>query len=235
MLKPALNQCADCLRQPDLLPLGPGGNPIMQVRVNAESDEPMPRFRAASLFLFNTYCFSHDYVFNIKAGPLADPRLVLCFVKRKLSMIRGKVEGKAAVSLVIGSDRVTRRVKIELDELTEDEAWALAQLCKRLTWDEFRKLSANRCEHEDMDRATINSAAHSLKLVLIHVKGESPAGESECRSPARIARRQQYCRQSRHIVLPIRAFGSRENNLLLHQLEDRGEALARVAAFRMLM
>ena len=47
------------------------------------------------------------------------------------------------------------RLKIVLDELTEDEAWALAQLCQRLTCDEFRKLCANRCEHEDMDRATI--------------------------------------------------------------------------------
>jgi hypothetical protein len=44
-------------------------------------------------------------------------------------------------------------IRVALDHLTEDEAWALAQLCKRLLWDD--RLSANRLEHEDMlDRAT---------------------------------------------------------------------------------
>jgi hypothetical protein len=35
------------------------------------------------------------------------------------------------------------KLKILLDDLTEDEAYALAQMCKRITWDDFKKLSAN--------------------------------------------------------------------------------------------
>jgi hypothetical protein len=46
------------------------------------------------------------------------------------------------------------KVKIILEDLTDDEAWG-AQLCKRLLWDDFKRLSANRSEHVDMDRATI--------------------------------------------------------------------------------
>jgi hypothetical protein len=36
------------------------------------------------------------------------------------------------------------KLKILLDDLTEDEAYALAQMCKRITWDDFKKLSANQ-------------------------------------------------------------------------------------------
>jgi hypothetical protein len=36
------------------------------------------------------------------------------------------------------------KVKIILDELTENEAWALAQMSKRITWNDFRSLSAGR-------------------------------------------------------------------------------------------
>jgi hypothetical protein len=46
-------------------------------------------------------------------------------------------------------------VKVVLNDLTDDEAWALAQLCKRLIFEDFKRLSVNRAEHEDMDRATI--------------------------------------------------------------------------------
>jgi hypothetical protein len=42
-----------------------------------------------------------------------------------------------------------------------DEAYALAQLCKRLLWYDFRRLSANASEHEDMDGAT-----HKLRRAL---------------------------------------------------------------------
>jgi hypothetical protein len=47
------------------------------------------------------------------------------------------------------------KTKIILDDLTDDEAWALAQMAKRLIRDDFRRLSAGRVEREDMDSATI--------------------------------------------------------------------------------
>jgi hypothetical protein len=47
------------------------------------------------------------------------------------------------------------KVKIILDDLTRDEAYALAQMVKRLTWDHFRRLSAGESEREDIDSATI--------------------------------------------------------------------------------
>lgn len=46
------------------------------------------------------------------------------------------------------------KTKIALDDLSEDELWALAQMCKRLLWEHFKQLSANHAEHQDMDRAT---------------------------------------------------------------------------------
>jgi hypothetical protein len=42
------------------------------------------------------------------------------------------------------------KLKVVLDELTDDEAWALAQPCRRMIYDDFKKLSAHRSEHEDM-------------------------------------------------------------------------------------
>jgi hypothetical protein len=51
--------------------------------------------------------------------------------------------------------------KLVVDDLTEDEAWALAQTCKRLLWDDFKRLSASQSEHHDMDRAT-----HKLRRAL---------------------------------------------------------------------
>jgi hypothetical protein len=47
------------------------------------------------------------------------------------------------------------RTKILLDDLTEDEVWALAQMVKRMTWNDFRCLSAGPSELEDMHSATI--------------------------------------------------------------------------------
>jgi hypothetical protein len=47
------------------------------------------------------------------------------------------------------------KVKIILDELTEDEAWALAQMVKRMSWNDFGRLSANESERDDMDNAAI--------------------------------------------------------------------------------
>jgi hypothetical protein len=47
------------------------------------------------------------------------------------------------------------KTKITLDDLTEDEAWALAQMCKRTIWDDFTRLSADLSERVDMDSATI--------------------------------------------------------------------------------
>jgi hypothetical protein len=47
------------------------------------------------------------------------------------------------------------KVKIVLDDLTDDEAYALAQMVKRMTWDHFKRLSANESERENMDAAAI--------------------------------------------------------------------------------
>jgi hypothetical protein len=47
------------------------------------------------------------------------------------------------------------KAKIVLDELTDDEAWALAQMAKRMIWHDFARLSANEAEREAMDNATI--------------------------------------------------------------------------------
>jgi hypothetical protein len=47
------------------------------------------------------------------------------------------------------------KLKIILDELSEDEACALAQMCKRLIWNDFDRLSANASERAAMDSATI--------------------------------------------------------------------------------
>ena len=47
------------------------------------------------------------------------------------------------------------KTKIILDDLTDDEAWALAQICKRMIWDDFRRLSAGNAELDAMDSATI--------------------------------------------------------------------------------
>jgi hypothetical protein len=34
------------------------------------------------------------------------------------------------------------KLKVVLDDLTDDEAWALAQPCRRMIYDDFKKLSA---------------------------------------------------------------------------------------------
>jgi hypothetical protein len=47
------------------------------------------------------------------------------------------------------------KLRIVLDELSEPEAYALAQMCKRMTWDDFKKLSANQAELNAMDLATL--------------------------------------------------------------------------------
>jgi hypothetical protein len=47
------------------------------------------------------------------------------------------------------------KLKILLDGLTEDEAYALANMCKRMTWGDFKKLSANQSELHAMDLAML--------------------------------------------------------------------------------
>jgi hypothetical protein len=47
------------------------------------------------------------------------------------------------------------KVKTVLDDLTDDEACVLAQMCKRMIWDDFRRLSAGRADRDDMDSATL--------------------------------------------------------------------------------
>jgi hypothetical protein len=42
-----------------------------------------------------------------------------------------------------------------LTRLTDDEAYALAQMCKRMIWDDFKRLSAGNAERDAMDGATI--------------------------------------------------------------------------------
>jgi hypothetical protein len=54
------------------------------------------------------------------------------------------------------------KTKIVLDDLTDDEAWALAQMCKRMIWDDFRRLSAGRAE-----RDAIHSRARLLGSRLV--------------------------------------------------------------------
>jgi hypothetical protein len=56
-------------------------------------------------------------------------------------------------------------LKIPLDVLTEDEAYALGQMCKRMRWEDFNKLSSNRSEHDATDSATSNSDAHTPKRI----------------------------------------------------------------------
>jgi hypothetical protein len=41
-------------------------------------------------------------------------------------------------------DKPMTKVKISLDDLTDDEAYALAQMCRRLIWNDFDRLSAKR-------------------------------------------------------------------------------------------
>jgi hypothetical protein len=47
------------------------------------------------------------------------------------------------------------KLKILLDDLTDDEAYALAQMCKRLRWDHFKELSVGQSELHAMDLATL--------------------------------------------------------------------------------
>jgi hypothetical protein len=47
------------------------------------------------------------------------------------------------------------KTKIILDDLSEDEAHALAEMMKRLRWDHFNELSAHASERDAMDSATI--------------------------------------------------------------------------------
>jgi hypothetical protein len=47
------------------------------------------------------------------------------------------------------------KVKIVLDDLTDAEAYALAEMCKRMIWNHFDRLSANASERDAMDSATI--------------------------------------------------------------------------------
>jgi len=47
------------------------------------------------------------------------------------------------------------KTEIILDDLTDDEARALAQMCKRLRWDHFKDVAANQTELNAMDGATI--------------------------------------------------------------------------------
>jgi hypothetical protein len=47
------------------------------------------------------------------------------------------------------------KTKILLDDLTEDEAYALAQMCKRMRWEHFKELSASQAELHVMDLATL--------------------------------------------------------------------------------
>jgi hypothetical protein len=65
------------------------------------------------------------------------------------------------------------KMKILLDNLTDDEAWALAQMVKRMLWDDFKRLSANVSEHQDMDRAT-----HKLRRAL--AEAGSRCGDVKC-------------------------------------------------------
>ena len=44
---------------------------------------------------------------------------------------------------------------IILDDLSDDEAWALAQMCKRMILDDFNRLAANVDEANAMDHAAI--------------------------------------------------------------------------------
>jgi hypothetical protein len=47
------------------------------------------------------------------------------------------------------------KAQIVLDGLSDDDARALAQMCKRMIWDDFHQLSAGRVERDDMDSVTI--------------------------------------------------------------------------------
>jgi hypothetical protein len=55
--------------------------------------------------------------------------------------------------------------KIVLDDLTDDKACAVAQMYKRLIWDDFERLPANAGEHNQIDRAT-----HKLRRALARVE-----------------------------------------------------------------
>jgi hypothetical protein len=54
--------------------------------------------------------------------------------------------------------------------LRDDEAWALAQLCKCLRWDHFKDLSANQTELNPMDGATIKLRCALAEAGLIRVR-----------------------------------------------------------------
>jgi hypothetical protein len=54
-----------------------------------------------------------------------------------------------------GDEVMTTKLEVTTHELLRDEAYALAEMCKRMTWDDFKKLSVDRFEHDAMDRATL--------------------------------------------------------------------------------
>jgi hypothetical protein len=56
------------------------------------------------------------------------------------------------------------KVKIILDDLTEGEAWTLAQMAKRMIWHDFRRLSAGRAERDDQAAARDASIMCSIGL-----------------------------------------------------------------------
>jgi hypothetical protein len=47
------------------------------------------------------------------------------------------------------------KAQIVFDGLSDDDARALPQMCKRMIWDDVRRLSAGRVERDDMDSVTI--------------------------------------------------------------------------------
>jgi len=59
------------------------------------------------------------------------------------------------------------KVKIVFDDLTEDEAYALAQMCKRMIWDDFSVSRPTGRSATTWTARRSSCGAHSLKRGLI--------------------------------------------------------------------
>lgn len=85
---------------------------------------------------------------------------------RAPTLFQAKINGGKHAAARIASARKTHTVKVVL-ELPPDQALALAQMCKRITFEDVQRMSENPQEHDRMDSA-ITKLGSALKVAGSH-------------------------------------------------------------------
>jgi hypothetical protein len=94
------------------------------------------------------------------------------------------------------------KVKISLDDLTDAKAYALAEMCKRMIWDNFRRLSAGTAERDAMNAPSSRQSAGGRPIVF----GRVGAGNlcTSTRARAREIIQAMFCYPGLKAELPAR-------------------------------